>query len=115
MFHHPRDIQLYDHNEYHHPKPKSCGSSNTVYNILQNPFLIHVSFRMWGFNGTVILYYSSAGSSLNIPYHIQQSNFYAFSLDAIRKGHKGALYMVHLDVIQAKVDTYLHCFIVRCG
>ena len=67
---------------------------------------------MWGFKGMLILYYNSAGSSSKHSHGIQQTNFYAISLDAIRQGHKGALYMVRLDVSQAEVDTYLHCVLL---
>ena len=112
MFHHHRDIQLYDHNEYYHPKLKSCGSAIKVNNILQNPFLMHVSFKMWRFKGRPIAYYNPAGSSSKCSHGIQQRNFCALSLDAIRQGHKRSLYMVHLDVLQAKVDIYLHCVLL---
>jgi hypothetical protein len=60
----------------------------------------------------LILYYNSAGSSSKHFHGIQRSNFSAVSLDAIRQGHKGAIYMVHLDVLQAEVDTYLHCVLL---
>jgi hypothetical protein len=112
LLHHHRDIQLYDYTEYYHPKPKSSGSSNTVNNILQNHFLIHVSFRMWGSNGRLIVFYNSAGSSSKRSQGIQQNNFYAISLDSIKQGHKGALYTVHFDVLQSEVDIYLHCVLL---
>ena len=67
MFQHHRDIQLYDHNKYCHPKPKSCGSSNIVNSILQNPFLIHVSFRMRGFKGMLIVITIQLGAPQNVP------------------------------------------------
>jgi hypothetical protein len=73
---------------------------------------MHVSFRMWRFKGLLILHYSSSGSSSKRSHGIQQSNFYAVSLDAIRQGHKGALYMVYSDELQGEVDTYLHCVLL---
>jgi hypothetical protein len=112
VFHYHRDIQLHDYNNYHHPKPNSSASSNTVNNILQNPLLIHVSFRMWRFKGILILYYNSVGSSSKRSHDIQQSNFYVTSLNAIRQGHKGALYTVHFDMLQTEVDIYLHCVLL---
>jgi len=73
---------------------------------------MHVSFKMWRFKGRPIAYYNPAGSSSKCSHGIQQRNFCALSLDAIRQGHKRSLYMVHLDVLQAKVDIYLHCVLL---
>lgn len=40
------------------------------------------------------------------------AKFCALSLDAITQSHKGALYTVHLDALQAEVDIYLHCVLL---